>query len=210
MMERAGLAAAASPSPSKVVTITLWSARAALATMAAGSSGRRPRRHQRSGDLAGIFARHVEHQSRRALRQRRPVQLRQFAVGAMAGDEGDGMVGVAMGDGNAGIGQPPMPAVMPGTMRNGTSARASACASSPPRPKTKGSPPFSRSTRLPFFARSTSRSEMSLCLQLTTPARLPAKISPRLWPGQLQQTFVDQRVVENEIGLRRAHAGPAR
>jgi hypothetical protein len=33
--------------------------------------------------------------------------MRQPAVAAMAGDEGDGMVGVAMGDGNAGIGEAP-------------------------------------------------------------------------------------------------------
>src|SRR5258708_13867956 len=52
---------------------------------------------------------------------------------------------------------------MPGTMRNGMRAPASASASSPPRPKTKGSPPLRRSTRCPARARRMSRSVMSGC-----------------------------------------------
>ena len=39
--------------------------------------------------------------------------------------------------------------VTPGSTSNGTPAATSASASSPPRPKTNGSPPFSRTTRLP-------------------------------------------------------------
>ncbi len=67
-----------------------------------------------------------------------------------------------------------MPAVMPGTMRNGMEARAKASASSAPRPNTNGSPPFSRSTRLPLRARLTSVREMSVCLADFMPRRLPA------------------------------------
>ena len=67
-----------------------------------------------------------------------------------------------------------MPAVMPGTMRKGTQARTNAWASSPPRPKTKGSPPFRRNTRFSSFASRTSMSEISSCLHERTPARFPA------------------------------------
>jgi len=43
-------------------------------------------------------------------------------------------------------------ALTPGTTSNGMPACTSAAASSPPRPKTKGSPPFSRTTRHPSRA----------------------------------------------------------
>ena len=46
-----------------------------------------------------------------------------------------------------------MPAEMPGTMRKGTPAAARLKASSPPRPKTMGSPPLRRSTLLPSRAK---------------------------------------------------------
>jgi hypothetical protein len=59
-------------------------------------------------------------------------------------------------------------------MRIGTPACTSACPSSPPRPKMNGSPPFSRSTRLPASASSISRSEMSRCFGEGLPPRLPA------------------------------------
>ena len=42
--------------------------------------------------------------------------------------------------------------LIPGTISKGTSAARSANASSPPRPKTKGSPPFKRTTFLPWRA----------------------------------------------------------
>ena len=57
-------------------------------------------------------------------------------------------------------------------------------ASSAPRPNTKGSPPFSRSTRLPCRASSTSRSEMSRCFGEGLPPRLPAYSSSV--PGRAQ------------------------
>ena len=68
---------------------------------------------------------------------------------------------------------PPMPALMPGTMRKRTPAAASASASSPPRPNTSGSPPFSRTTRWPSRARRISRSLMRSCGVRRPPARLP-------------------------------------
>ena len=75
-----------------------------------------------------------------------------------------------------------MPALMPGTMRNGTPASTSASASSPPRPNTNGSPPLRRSTRLPSRASWTRRSEMSGCLAEGLPPRLPAY--SRVAPGR--------------------------
>ncbi len=42
---------------------------------------------------------------------------------------------------------------MPGTTVQGMSCAASSSSSSPPRPKTNGSPPFSRATRLPARAK---------------------------------------------------------
>ncbi len=67
-----------------------------------------------------------------------------------------------------------MPALIPGTMRKGIRAATSDSASSPPRPKTKGSPPLSRSTRLPSRASWISRREMSGCRADGLPPRLPA------------------------------------
>ena len=59
-----------------------------------------------------------------------------------------------MGDGNAGQRRGAAIAdVTPGTTSNGMPAAASASASSPPRPNTNGSPPFSRTTRWPRCAR---------------------------------------------------------
>ena len=51
----------------------------------------------------------------------------------------------------------------PGTISNGMPARASASASSPPRPNTNGSPPFNRTTRWPRFAARTSKRLMNSC-----------------------------------------------
>ena len=53
----------------------------------------------------------------------------------------------------------------PGTSSNGTPARTSASASSPPRPKTNGSPPFSRTTRRPRLPCATSSALMSSWLR---------------------------------------------
>ena len=62
-------------------------------------------------------------------------------------------------------------------MRNGMPALASASASSPPRPNTQGSPPLSRSTRLPRRASAMRRSEMLACDADGLPPRLPANSS---------------------------------
>jgi hypothetical protein len=67
-----------------------------------------------------------------------------------------------------------MPAVTAGTTSNGTPAAASACASSPPRPNTNGSPPFSRTTLWPLRASSTSNALIASCSIEGLPGSLPA------------------------------------
>ena len=71
----------------------------------------------------------------------------------------------------------PIALVMPGTTSNGIPAAASASASSPPRPNTKGSPPFSRTTVAPVAPRSTSTALISSWVSATAPGALAAEIS---------------------------------
>ena len=96
------------------------------------------------------------------------------------------------------------PAVMPGMMRKGMPASASAMASSPPRPNMQGSPPFSRSTRLFWRASSINRLEMSACCADGRPPRLPAYSSSRLRARERQHALADQRVVDDDVGLGQA------
>src|SRR3954469_2027535 len=69
-----------------------------------------------------------------------------------------------------------MPAVTPGTTSNGMPAALSASASSPPRPKTNGSPPLRRTTVCPRRARSISSSLIAACSR-EPPGRLPTSTS---------------------------------
>ena len=69
------------------------------------------------------------------------------ATDAMAGDEGDGVGDVAMGHRDAGIGEPADAGGDAGHDPEGNARCGERCASSPPRPNTKGSPPLRRSTR---------------------------------------------------------------
>jgi hypothetical protein len=75
------------------------------------------------------------------------------------------------------------PAVTPGMTRKGIPAAASVIASSPPRPKTNGSPPLSRSTRCPARASDTSRWLISACVAEGLPPRLPANSSRACLPA---------------------------
>ena len=64
--------------------------------------------------------------------------------------------------------------VTPGTTSNGTPAATQASASSPPRPKTYGSPPLSRTTRRPARACSTIVALICSCVRLCACGALPA------------------------------------
>jgi len=68
----------------------------------------------------------------------------------------------------------PVAAVIPGTTSKAIPARASASASSPPRPKMNGSPPFNRTMRLPWRASDTSSRLISPCVIVCRPRCLPA------------------------------------
>ena len=85
-------------------------------------------------------------------------------------------------------------------------SRASASASSPPRPKTYGSPPFSRSTRRPALASAISSAVISSCGIDGCPPRFPDEEQLGLF-GDGDHCRVDQRVVDQRIGLaeRRQH-----
>ena len=81
---------------------------------------------------------------------------------AVAGHDRDGRGAPAVRDRDAGVGRArPCAAETPGTTSNGIPARASASASSPPRPKTNGSPPLRRTTVALARASATSRSLIS-------------------------------------------------
>src|SRR3972149_558096 len=67
----------------------------------------------------------------------------------------------------------PMAAVMPGTISNSTPSLARCSASSPPRPKTRGSPDFRRMTDLPSRASRTVASWMAICFSAARRAALP-------------------------------------
>ena len=62
---------------------------------------------------------------------------------------------------------------IPGTISNSIEAAVSSSASSPPRPKTNGSPPLSRTTRLPCRALSINSRLVCSCGTVCVPARLP-------------------------------------
>ena len=66
------------------------------------------------------------------------------------------------------------PAVTPGTTSNAIPAARSASASSPPRPNTNGSPPFSRTTVAADEPCSTSSRSISSCGIDGPPPSLPA------------------------------------
>ena len=63
--------------------------------------------------------------------------------------------------------------VTPGTMSTGTPASAHAISSSPPRPNTNGSPPFSRTTSRPAEASRTSKAPISCWLIAWRPGSFP-------------------------------------
>ena len=133
-------------------------------------------------DRLDMLEGHIDHQHRRAAGERFPIdRIRHQPAGVMAGDEGDGRIDLAMGDRDAGIGEPADPGTDARHDAEGMPAATRARASSPPRPKTKGSPPLRRNTRRPSRASSISRSEMSRCLAEGLPPRFPAYSS--ITPG---------------------------
>ena len=106
------------------------------------------------------------------------------------------------------------PEVRPGMMRKRMPASASAAASSQPRPNTKGSPPFSRSTRRPS-AGALDQHLVDVALVRRRPAAaLAGRRSARRPRARAQHARIDQRVVHDVVGrpqrMQRQHGEQAR
>ena len=100
----------------------------------------------------------------------------------------------------------PCAAEMPGTTSTGMSAARQAAISSPARPKIIGSPPLSRTTRLPDF-RELDHQVVDLALLARRPvAGLADHHLLRLAPREIEHLRRDEIVDENDVGgLQRAH-----
>ncbi len=92
------------------------------------------------------------------------------------------------------------PAVTPGTTSNGMPAARSASASSPPRPNTNGSPPFSRTTVAPRRA-VFEQQPLDLALRdRRPPPSLPAYSFSASGRAPLERARRDQPVVDDHVG----------
>ena len=168
---------------------------------ATGSRPSRPAARRRARDRAELPQRHVEHQHVGAACQRVPVEIggsSPLASWPVANATLWARPRCVVGMPAAAV--PPMPALIPGTMRNGTPAAASASASSPPRPNISGSPPFSRTTRWPVARQA---DQALIDAQLRGP-RAAGALADRLQPRlrrERQNLRRHQRVVEHDVGL---------
>ncbi len=94
----------------------------------------------------------------------------------------------------------PSAAVIPGTTSKGMPLADSESISSPPRPKTNGSPPLRRSTRLPACASSTNSALIASC-RIVCRARCFAHVDLlRARRQQREDLGRDQVVVERHVG----------
>ena len=98
--------------------------------------------------------------------------------------------------------------VMPGTTSKGTPASISASASSPPRPNTKGSPPFRRTTSRPASAVLDER-RVDAVLVHRDPARCLPDVDP-LGAGrrEVEQRRVREPVEDHDVGARASSSAP--
>ena len=91
--------------------------------------------------------------------------------------------------------------VTPGTTSNGMPASASASASSPPRPKMNGSPPFSRTTLEPA-PRALDHHFADFFLRASVLGFLLADVNQFGVRGrEAQQRFIGQMIVQHDIGV---------
>ncbi len=127
----------------------------------------------------------------------------------VAGDDGERRGHPAVGDGDAGVGGHGDGRGDAGHDLERDAGRASASASSPPRPKTKGSPPLSRTTRL-ALARLRDEQVVDLLLGQAVAAGRPCRrrcAPPRAAPGRASAA-VDQAVVDDHLGAGQARRRP--
>ncbi len=95
----------------------------------------------------------------------------------------------------------------PGMIRKKMPASLSARASSPPRPKMNGSPPFSRSTRRPAL-RQRDQPVGDVGLRDGGAAAALARIfERRVGTGERENARIDQRVVDDHVGARQRVQG---
>ena len=168
---------AASAMPSSGASTTLWRGVVASTTSAAGVEGGRP-----------------PSMSARAMPSRRPTPISTTSVSVAVASSAQrtcaaGFVGSSWPvttaklaatprcvTGMPAAASPPIAEVTPGTTVASRPAPASASSSSPPRPKTNGSPPLSRTTRLPARACSTSAALICSCVIAARPGALPTSM----------------------------------
>ena len=125
------------------------------------------------------------------------------------GHESDAARDVAMGDRDAEHAGTAMPAVMPGIDLDLDACAAPALrSSSPPRPNTNGSPPFSRATVFPCFACRTISFSMKACGVDLQPPRLPTSMMRASGRACARQPRFDQVVDQHDVGRGRARAPP--
>ena len=101
-----------------------------------------------------------------------------------------------------------MPAVIPGTTSTGTPSAISSCASSPPRPKTNGSPPLSRTTDRPGARVLEQQRVRRLLRDLLAAADLADVDDDRVLARLAQRLERDEPVVQHDVGAAQQLEGP--
>ena len=89
--------------------------------------------------------------------------------------------------------------VTPGTTSTGTAFSAQCSASSPPRPRTNGSPPLSRTTCFPAFAWSTRSSLIRSCPTGWLPGVLPTSMTSTSVPRVAEQSPRSEAVHDDHV-----------
>ena len=174
--------------------------------------GRPPAGLQPPGDLGPGGHAHEDDEGPAGPGQRLPVDAAGGGgVADVAGHHRDRGRQAPVGDRHPGVGRarrrPRSPRAPP---RRATPAAGRASASSPPRPKRKGSPPFSRTTVRPARPCATSSALISSWRAAPVPATAPPGARPGralahvdqhgAGRGQGEQRAVDQPVVDDDVG----------
>ena len=156
---------------------------------------------QAPGDVADAARAHEDHERAAGAGERVPVD-----VGAVLGGSSWPVTTVkwvdtpAVGHRDARVGGAPIALVIPGTTSNGTPAAASASASSPPRPNTNGSPPFSRTTHSAVRPRSTSTALICVLGEVDLARGLARGDQLGAGGRELEQRGRRQAVVHDDVG----------
>ena len=207
--------AARSATSASVASTVRWPGSVPRSTTAAGSVGRPAGGDQLLGDPRQRADAHVEDERAGEARRARASRAR---VSGLSGSswpvtKATALASVAVRDRDPGVGGRGDARGDAGHDLEGDAGLAQGGASSPPRPNTNGSPPLSRTTRLPARACSTSRALVSSCG--IAGRRPPCRRRRARRPARAcQRRGGDQAVVEDHVGrrdqLERAHGEQAR